>query len=300
MNIKSTVGNNPRLNKNSIWVGVDIDLPISIANSATDEQMVSAFCRDFLGCRIENIVWAAVNKSTDNGITYSIDDGTKPWVNTGGGFIYATVDLVMEKYCVNKLDACIVGEVDMVFDDNVKAYTNWINNRLVSEKSALNAVAKPLALTQEEAQQSDKDKFYASHTNVPSDLADAIVEQFGGWDKFKDTAHLVYGNGILAIENFTNIELMTEVYHKNQELILGWLYKEAIYLDYEDVSDMLCSGRDGRVVDLDADDLKKYTEAELTVALYNYEAKAHKEVANHVVRLVGQMFCFDMETFREI
>ena len=334
MKIKSNVGNNPRLNVDSIWVGADIDLPISVAHCQSAVEMVTYFCNHFLNCDIDNIVWAAVNKNIDNGVSYSIDNGEKPWVNTGGGFIYTLVEEVSKKHSIdtqdgfgyhhaNLIDASIINEIKAGFKKDVSDYTSWTRNEITEKHTSSAAVTHASAATMEtetcepikqklrnrltsqptsnpeaetvieaesENQRLEKERFIESLKFTSSELANVIINQFGGWNDFKNDVPMAFGDGVLAVANLKDKATVAELFRNNQKMMIEQLVDLAKDLEYTDVPEMLG----------ESNDLKgRYTKSDISLALFCYKASNHEDVAATAVWLITQMFSFDYESFLE-
>lgn len=299
MTIDSTVGNNPRLNPEAIWVGVDIDLPVSAAICDSAEEMVAHFCENYLDLNINNIVWATVNKSVDNGIEYAVsyEENDEHWVNTGGGFIYTTVDKVMKDYAVCTIDACILAEIFMKFETQVAAYTDWIHGKVTTPKTATKRMltsqrSEPINLTM-----TDKERFLEGnkYTVMKPEMAEVIFEMCGGWEQFKMVAPDADDRGIIKLDAVNDIDTAVAVYQKHQKLIMEWLIDEAANLEYDDAIELVNGDRDSR----DIPNVKppKYSDAEVAAALFCYNTEAHKYVAQHVVRLAMQLLSHDYGSF---
>lgn len=299
MKITSNVGNNPRLNPEAIWVGVDIELPISIASCKSAEEMVTHFCEKFLGLDINNIIWATVNKSTDNGIEYAISYKEKDehWVNTSGGFIYTTVDKVMHDYAVRKIDACILDEVFTEFERQVAAYNDWVNNCIETDTPASVMTDKEMT---------DKERFLegCKYTVMKPEMAEVVFGMCGGWDEFKTAAPRADDYSIIdissilftaSIKGVDNTDEAVALYQNNQKLILEWLVDEANKLEYEDVIEFINGDRDARNIP----NVKppQYSDAEVATALFCFNSEAHKWVAQKVVRLAMQLLSHDYGSF---
>ena len=334
MKIKSNVGNNPRLNVDSIWVGADIDLPISVAHCQSAVEMVTYFCNHFLNCDIDNIVWAAVNKNIDNGVSYSIDNGEKPWVNTGGGFIYTLVEEVSKKHSIdtqdgfgyhhaNLIDASIINEIKAGFKKDVSDYTSWTRNEITEKHTSSAAVTHASAATMEtetcepikqklrnrltsqptsnpeaetvieaesENQRLEKERFIESLKFTSSELANVIINQFGGWNDFKNDVPMAFGDGVLAVANFSDKATVAELFRNNQKIMIEHLIDLAENLEYADLLEMVGASNNLQ---------GKCTKSDISLALFCYKSSVHEDVAASVVWLITQMFSFDYENFLE-
>lgn len=299
MKIISNVGNNPRLNPEGIWVGVDIELPVSAAICDSAEEMVAHFCENFLHLDINNIVWLTVDKSTVNGINYTVNhtENDESWVNTGGGFIYTTVDKVMQDYAVRTIDACILAEIFTEFETQVAAYTDWVNNRMSTYKPAVIAVQASQPSKPTNLAMTDKDRFLAGdkYTVMKPEMAEVVFEMCGGWEQFKIEAPNADDYSIIKLDAVNNTEMAVAVYQEHQKLIVEWLIDEAEKLEYDDAIELLNGDRDSR----DIPNVKppKYSDGEVAAALFCYNTEAHKEVAQNVVRLAMQLLSHDYGSF---
>ena len=134
----------------------------------------------------------------------------------------------------------------------------------------------------------DKAKFFATLDVVTPELAEVLIAHFGGWKTFKDQAHLVYGNGILGIKSFTDIDSVVKIYQDNQKIVISYLMDLAVSLEYDNILDMLADSKGVR---------EKYQYSEIALALFDRESPNHKDISPHAIWLAAQMFCFEYESF---
>ncbi len=286
MTIKSNLGNNPRLNLQSVWVGVDIQLPVENKVFSTVKDYVAHFCETHLDCHYENIVWAVVTKSTINGLVrYQLGDNDAALIyNDNGlladinsGFIYTSVDDALNTYVVRELDGSILGDIDCGFTQDLEHYSAWCNNSLSEYKKFVSLGISPIG-----------NEYLNSGIAIDRNLALDIIGQFGGWDNFIALYPLVNADGIDITYLFLGEEVLYEMYQRNKVAVIEFFERDSILLEYGSMFEMI--GAYNKIKGV-------YSEVDVVLAFYDERFQAKKIIIREAMAAIAQSFCFYYNSF---
>ena len=120
-----------RMDDHTIWVGIDKPLPSIGDEAGTINQLVSDYCRDALNCDMDDIVWALVEKTEDNGVRYKVVDSSGCWNDEKYSFIYMTKEHALDHYNTERLSLGVLGDIRYEFVCQILEFNAWTNNEVL-------------------------------------------------------------------------------------------------------------------------------------------------------------------------
>ena len=143
----------------------------------------------------------------------------------------------------------------------------------------------------------DKERFLEGdkYTVMKPAMAEIVFSMCGGWEQFKIAAPMADDYSTINLDAVNDANTAMTTYQNNQKIIIEWLIDEAEKLEYEDAIEFLNGDRNCR--DLANIQPLKHSDADVAAALFCYNTEAHKDVAQHVMRLAMQFLSHDYGSF---
>lgn len=133
--------------------------------------------------------------------------------------------------------------------------------------------------------------FLSNHSNMSSDLAAAVIEQFGGEDEFiAEHVNVCEGGINCGISGWIWTDDLVEFYAENKKAIIKHAKETAESFGDDSVSEMVkgfgCLNN-------------QFSEDEVAEGMYDTESDSHQQVAQALAFFVGEELSRDYECFLE-
>lgn len=118
---------NPRDDSSSVFVGGEVRHPGNIDKGECFEEYVKNYCKEILGCGIDDIIWATVYKYSHSGVSYSLKPFSCPWDSGVTGFIYRTKADIRKEYDIKRITKKVIKQVNQELEYDISDYNSFVS-----------------------------------------------------------------------------------------------------------------------------------------------------------------------------
>lgn len=125
-----TDADSPRDPLESVFVGVDVEIPRELSYLGCFEDFVASYCHDFLNCDVSDIIWLPVFKYSHGSTAYSVEPFNDRWDSSRAGFIYETKENILCEFEVETINTDLEDLVKSRMTDEIQEYHCWANTEV--------------------------------------------------------------------------------------------------------------------------------------------------------------------------